>query len=53
MVENLPANVEHVGSIPESGGSPEEGNGNSLHRCLGSPMDRGARQATVHEVLKS
>ena len=31
------------GSIPESGRSPGEGNGNSLkHSCLENPMDRGA-----------
>ena len=27
MVKNLPANVGDTGSIPESGRSPEEGNG--------------------------
>ena len=31
------------GSIPGSGRSPGEGNGNSLqYSCLGNPMDRGA-----------
>ena len=30
------------GSIPGSGRSPGEGNGNPLHySCLGNPMDRG------------
>ena len=28
VVNNPPANAEEVGSIPESGRSPEEGNGN-------------------------
>ena len=36
-------------SIPGSGRSPERGNGNPLqHPGLENPMDRGARQATVH-----
>ena len=30
MVKNLPANAGNVGSIPELGGSPEEGIGNPL-----------------------
>ena len=39
-----------VGSIPGSGRSPEEGNGNLLqYSCLGNPMDRGAWRATVHD----
>ena len=42
------------GSIPELGQFPEEGNGNPLqYSCLRNPMDRGARQATVHGVAKS
>ena len=35
-------NAELSGSIPGSGKSPGEGNGNPLHSCLGNPMDRGA-----------
>ena len=36
------------GSIPGSGRSPGEGNGNPLqYSCLRNPMDRGAWQATV------
>ena len=43
MVKNLPANSEDAGSIPGSGRSSEEGNGNPLQcSCLGNPMDRGA-----------
>ena len=39
------------GSVLGSGKSPGEGNGNPLLcACLGNPMDRGAWQATVHEV---
>ena len=41
-------------SIPRSGRSPGEGNGNLLQcSCLENSMDRGAWQATVHEVSKS
>ena len=40
-----------LGSIPESGRSLREGNGNPLqYSCLENPMDRGAWQATVHGV---
>ena len=36
-------NVGHLGSIPGSGRSPGEGNGNPLqYFCLENPMDRGA-----------
>ena len=43
-----------VCSIPGSGRSPGEGNGNRLqYSCLGNPMDRGAWRATVHSVAKS
>ena len=53
-VKNLPANVGDVGSIPESGRSPGEGNGNLLqYSCLGNPMDRGAWRATAHRVTKN
>ena len=35
VVNNPLANAEEVGSIPESGRSPEEGNGNPLqYSCL-------------------
>ena len=43
-----------VGSIPGSGRSPGEGNGNPLqYPCLGNPMDRGAWWATIHGAAKS
>ena len=46
--------VEDPGSIPGSGRSPGEGNGNSLqYSCLENLMDRGAWWATVHGVSKS
>ena len=36
-------NAGDPGSIPGSGRSPGEGNGNPLqHSCLGNPMDRAA-----------
>ena len=42
------------GSIPGSGRSPGEGNGNPLqYSCLENPMDGEARQATVQGVAKS
>ena len=48
------SNVGDQGSIPGSGRSPGEGNGNPLqHSCLENPMDRGAWWATVHGVPKS
>ena len=57
VVKNSPANAgdtKDMGSIPGSGRSPGEGNGNLLHySCLGNPMDRGAWGATVHGVAKS
>ena len=57
VVKNPPANAGDpgdVGSIPGLGRSPGEGNGNPLQSsCLGSPVGRGAWQATVHRVTKS
>ena len=53
MVKNLPANAGNMGSIPGSGRSHREGNGNPLqYSSLGNPMDEGAWQATVHEIIK-
>ena len=41
MVKNIAANARDAGLIPESGKSPEEGNGNPLHYSwLGNPMSR-------------
>ena len=54
VVNNLSANAGDVGSIPGSGRSPGEGNGNPLlYSCLENPMDKGAWQGTVHGVAKS
>ena len=53
MVKNTPANAGYVGSIPGSGRSPAEGNGNPLqYSCLGNPMDGTALLAIVHEVAR-
>ena len=57
MVKNPPASAGNQGdacSIPGSGRSPGEGNGNPLlYSGLENPMDRGAWWATVHGVSKS
>ena len=54
VVKNLPANSGDEGSVPGSGGSPGEGNGNPLqYSYLENPMERGAWQATVHGVAKA
>ena len=47
-------NAGDLGSIPGSGRSSGEGNGNPLqYSCLENSMDRGAWQATVRGVPKS
>ena len=57
VVKNLPANAgdaRDAGLIPESGRSPEGGNGNPLqYSCLENPMGRGAWWGTVHGVTES
>ena len=56
VVRNPPASAgdADVGSIPGSGSSPGEGNGNALpYSCLEDSRDRGAWRATVHGVTKS
>ena len=46
-------NAGDLGSIPGSGRSPGEGNGNPLqYPCLENPMDREAQQSTVHGVAE-
>ena len=48
------SNAGDLGSIPGSGRSPGEENGNALqYSCLENPMDRGTWWATVHGVAKS
>ena len=58
-IKNLPAMQEtcvwsgDMGSIPGLERSLKEKNGDPLqYSCLDNPMDRGALQATVHEVVK-
>ena len=47
-------NAGDLGSIPECGRSPGEGNGNPLqYSWVGNPMDRGPWWATVHGFAKS
>ena len=47
-------NARDSGLTPELGRSPGERNGYPLqYSCLENSMDRGAWQATVHEVAKS
>ena len=58
MRENIYAynagDIRDTGSIPASGRSPGEGDGNPpQYSCLGNPMDGGAKQATVRRVAKS
>ena len=53
VVINPPGFAGDVGSIPGSGRSPGEGNGNPVqYSCLGNPMDGGARWATFYRVTK-
>ena len=54
VVKNPPAIAGDQGSIPGSGRSPGEGNGNLFqYSCLGNAMDRGAWWTTVYGVAKS
>ena len=55
VVKNPPTNAGiDMGSIPQLGQSPGEGNGNPLqYSRLGNPTDRGAWWATVHGVANS
>ena len=53
VVKTPSANAGDAGSIPESGRSPGEGDGNLLqYSCLGNPKDRGAGWAALHGVVK-
>ena len=46
-------NAGDPSSIPGSGRSPGEGNGNPLqYSCLRNPMDRRAWWATIHKVAR-
>ena len=53
VVKNQPANTGDMCSIPGSGRTPGEGNGNPLqYSCLGNPIERGALWVTVYGVTK-
>ena len=53
VVKNLSANAGDVGSIPGSGTSSGEGNGNPFqYSCLRNPMHRRTWKAIVHGVAK-
>ena len=57
MLKNPPDNagdLRDMSSVPESGRSPDVGDGNPLqYSCLESALDRGSWKATVHRVPKS
>ena len=54
VVRTLHANEGDLGSIPASGRSPGEGNGNPLqYSYQENPMESGTWWATVHWVTKS
>ena len=54
MVKKSPANAGDMDSIPGSGRSPGEGNGNSLqYSCWEIPWTEEPDGATVHGVAKS
>ena len=53
VVMNLPANAGDVGSIPGSGRSPGEGDGNPLqYSCLGNAVVRGTWWVADHGITK-
>ena len=53
VVKNLTANAGDTVSVPGSGRSSGEGNGNPLqYFCLENPMDRGAWPTMVHGISK-
>ena len=59
LIKNLPemqesdCNAEDLGSVPGSGRSPGEGNGNPLQYSYpGNPMNREAWWTTVHGVAR-
>ena len=48
-----PCNARDVGSIPGSGRSPGEENGNPLQfSCLENPKDRGGWQVTIYGITR-
>ena len=57
LVKNPPAtarDIRDAGSVPRSGRSPGEGNGNLIqYSCLENSMDRVAWWVMVHTITKS
>ena len=54
VVNDLPDEGRNTGSIPRSGRSHGEGNGNPLqYICVENSKDRGAGQAIAHGVSKT
>ena len=57
MVKNPPADAGDAGdtgSVPGSGRSPGEGNGNPIqYSCLENPMDGGAWSAVDYRLMES
>ena len=52
MVKNLPASARDVGSIPESGRAPGEGNDNPIQcSCLRNHMDTGKTIALTRQTF--
>ena len=52
-VKTSVSNAGDPGSIPESGRSPGEGNGNPLqYSYLENPINRGTWQGTVHGITE-
>ena len=53
LLKNPPTNAGDTGSIPGSGKSPGDGNGNPFqYSCMENLMDRGGWQARVHGVAR-
>ena len=53
VIMNLPTNAGDMSSILQSGRSLRGGNSNPFqYSHLGNPIDRGAWQAIVHDVVK-
>ena len=49
MVKNLPADIGDMGSVPQLGRSPGEGNGYPVQSsCLENSMDRGTQWTAIH-----
>ena len=54
VVKNAPANARDSDSMPGSERYLGEGNGNAVqYSCLENSINRGAWQATIHEVGKN